>query len=96
MKLVLLCALFAPIVYLALRQKKWYLYLLFAFMGVLPEQFSLRLHESLPLLTGTRVLILIVMGFWLFDKWKTKKFRFPKSLMLFLVVNVIVSLVNLR
>jgi hypothetical protein len=96
MKLVLLCALFAPIVYLALRQKKWYLYLLFAFMGVLPEQFSLRLHESLPLLTGTRVLVLIVMGFWLFDKWKTKKFRFPKSLMLFLVVNVIVSLVNLR
>jgi len=96
MKLIILCALFAPIIYFALRQKKWYLYLLFAFMGVLPEQFSMRLHESLPLLTATRVLILIAMGFWTFDKWKTRSFRFPKSLMLFLAVNVIVSLVNLR
>lgn len=96
MKWIILCALFAPIIYFAVRQKKWYLYLLFAFMGVLPEQFSLRVHESLPLVTATRVLILIAMGFWLFDKWKTRKFHLPKSLMAFLAVNVIVSLVNLR
>lgn len=96
MKPVIICALFAPIVYLALRQKKWYLYLLFAFVGVLPEQFSLRLHESIPLLSATRILILIVIGFWLYDKCKTKTFRFPKSLLLFLAVNVLVSLVNLR
>lgn len=96
MKLIILCALFAPIVYLALRQKKWYLYLLFAFVGVLPEQFSVRLHDSIPLLSATRVLILILAGFWLYDKWKTKKFQCPKSLLLFFVVNLIISLVNLR
>lgn len=96
MKLIILCALFAPIIYLAFRKKKWYLYLLFAFVGVLPEQFSIRVHESIPLLSATRILILILMGFWLYDKWKTKKFHFPKSLLLFFAVNLIISLVNLR
>lgn len=96
MKLILLCALLAPIVYLAVRQKKWYLYLLFAFVGILPEQFSVRLHESIPLLTVSRVLILVLFGFWLYDKWKTRQFRFPKSILLFLAVNVVISLVNLR
>lgn len=96
MKFIIIFALFAPIIYLALRQKKWYLYLLFAFVGVLPEQFSIRLHESIPLLSATRILILILMGFWLYDKWKTKKFHFPSSLLLFFAVNLIISLVNLR
>lgn len=96
MKLVIICALFAPIIYLAFRQKKWYLCLLFAFIGVLPEQFSIKLHDSIPLLSATRILILLTMGFWLYDKWKTKKFKFPKSLILFFIVNVIISLVNLR
>lgn len=96
MKFVILCALFAPIIYLALRQKKWYLYLLFAFIAVLPEQFSVRLHESIPLLTVSRILILITIGFWLYDKWKTRKLQLPKSLILFFAISLIVSLVNLR
>lgn len=96
MKLLLICLLFAPIIYLAFKQKKWYLYLLFAFIGVLPEQFSVRVHESIPLLSASRILILILAGFWLYQKWKTKKFQFPKSLLLFFAVNLIVSLVNLR
>jgi len=96
MKILILCALFAPIIYLALRQKKWYLYLLCAFIGVLPEQFSVRIHDSLPLVSATRILILIALGFWLYDKWKTKKIHFPKSLLLFFVVNLIISLINLR
>ena len=96
MKLVCLCALFAPIIYLAFRQKKWYLYLLFAFIAVLPEKFSIKIHNSLPLLTGERILILILLGVWLFDKWKNKKIHLPKSLILFFAVSLIVSLVNLR
>lgn len=96
MKIIFLCALFAPIVYFALRQKKWYLYLLFAFIGVLPEQFSIKIHSSLPLLSASRILVLIMTGFWIYDKWKTKKFRFPKTLLLFFAVNLIISLVNLR
>jgi len=96
MKSVILCALFAPIIYLAFRQKKWYLYLLCAFIAVLPEQFSIKLHSSVPLLSATRILILILTGFWLYGKWKTRTFRFPKSLVLFFAINLIISLVNLR
>ena len=96
MKLIILCALFAPLIYLAFKQKKWYLCLLFAFIGILPEQFSIKLHDSIPLLTATRILILIAMGFWLYDKWKRKDFRMPKSLILFLIANLIISIVNLR
>lgn len=96
MKLILICLMFAPVVYLAARQKKWYLYLLCAFACVLPEQFSVRLHDSLPLVSASRVLIMICFGFWLWDKWKTKKVRFPKSLAIFFVLNLIVSVVNLR
>ena len=96
MKYVILFALFAPIIYLACRQKKWYLYLLFAFVGVLPEQVSIRVYEGIPLLSATRVLILLLLGFWIYDKWKTKKFHFPKSLVAFLAINVIISVVNLR
>ncbi len=96
MKLLLLGILFAPLLYYAFRQKKWYLYLFFAFAGILPEQFTIELHESLPKLSGSRILILIVLGFWLYDKWKTRKFSFPKSLLLFFGINVVVSLVNLR
>lgn len=96
MKLIILSALFAPIIYFALRQKKWYLYLLFAFLAVLPEQFSIRLHDSIPLLSATRILIVILVVFWLYDRWKTKRFHFPKSLLLFFALELIVSLVNLR
>lgn len=96
MKIILLCAMFAPVVYLALRQKKWYLYLLMAFIAVLPEQFSVELHDKLPLLSGSRVLILIMLGFWLWQRWKEKRLVFPISLMIFLGVNILVSLVNLQ
>ncbi len=96
MKLVLLGILFAPLLYYVFRQKKWYLYLLFTFAGILPEQFTIELHEKLPLLSGSRILILILLGFWLYDKWKTRKFSFPKSLLLFFIINAAVSLVNLR
>jgi hypothetical protein len=96
MKLLVLCLIFAPIVFLAFKHKRWYLYLSFAFLGILPEQFAIQLHEKLPLLSGSRVLILILFGFWLYDRWKNKNFTMPKSLLLFLGVNILVSVVNLR
>lgn len=96
MKLLVLCLIFAPIVFLAFKHKRWYLYLSFAFLGILPEQFAVQLHEKLPLLSGSRVLILILFGFWLYDRWKNKKFTPPKSLLIFLGINILVSVVNLR
>ena len=96
MEYIIILALFLPIVYLAARQKKWYLFLLFGFMGVLPEQFSFEIHEKLPLITVTRLLIVLVCGFWAYNKLKTKKFNLPVSILAFLGVNILVSLINLR
>ncbi len=95
MRAVILCALFAPIVYLAFKQKKWYLYLTVAFVGILPEQFSVRLHDSLPLLTGARVLILTAMVFWLIDRIKERRFSIPWSLWVYFGINVALALFHL-
>lgn len=95
MKLLLLFLLFAPILYLAFRQKKWYLYLMVAFVGILPEQFSVRLHDSLPLLTGSRVLILIVAVFWLYERIKTRRLQVPISLLIFFGINIALALFHL-
>lgn len=96
MKILLLALLFLPIIYLAARQKKWYLYLLFAFLTVFPEQMAIDLHEKLPLISTGRLLIVLVFGFWLWDRWKAKRFTLPKSLLIFLGINLIVSFVNFR
>lgn len=97
MKYILMCLLFAPILYLVIRQKrKLYLYLLFAFLTVLPEQFGVDLHEKLPMITGTRVLILVLAAFWLWDRWKEKRLILPISLVSFFAVNLIISCVNFR
>ena len=96
MKYILMLALLTPIFYFAFRQKKWYLYLLFGLIGFLPEQLSVELHEKLPLLSAIRVLILIVAGFWLWKKWKTRQLILPISLLAFLGINLLISTINLR
>ena len=89
-------ALFAPIVFFALRQKRWYLYLSAALVSVLPEQFSIRLHEGLPLLTASRLLIVMLLGFWLADRIRQRKFSPPLSLLLYGGAMILISLINLR
>lgn len=96
MKLILICALLFPIVYLAFRHKKWYLFLLMAFVGILPEQFSVQLHENLPLISMTRVLIVVLFCFWIYNRWKSRRVSCPVSVLVFFVINVIISIVNLR
>ena len=96
MKIALLCLLFIPIIYLAVQQKKWYLCLFFAFWTVLPEQMAFEIHEKLPNISAGRLLVLLLFGFWLWDRWKAKRLQLPKSLLIFLGVNIIVSLVNFR
>lgn len=96
MKILLLCVLFAPIIFMAFRQKKWYLYLAIAFAGILPETFAIEFHEALPLLSGSRILILLVSAFAAIDMWKQRKLFLPRSLLVYLVVNIVISLVNLR
>lgn len=96
MKYLLLLLLIAPIVYLAARQKKWYLYLAMAFIAFLPEQFAISVHDKIPLLSGSRLLILLLSAFWLWDKWKTRKLSFPISLVLYFGINLLISVVNLH
>ena len=91
----ILLVLFLPSFYFAARQKKWYLYLLLAFIGILPEQFSFRLHESLPLLTVSRMLIIMAAGFWFYDRTQTKKWSIPWAIAAFLGVNLLISLIHL-
>ena len=80
MKFLLLALLLLPIVYLAFRQKKWYLCLLFAFLALFPEQMAIELHEKLPLISAGRLLIALVFCFWLWERKQTKRFNLPKSL----------------
>lgn len=96
LKWILLLVLFGPVFYFALRQKKWYLYLACAFIGVLPDGFAVELSASLPLLTAQRILILVLMGFWVVDKWKTRKWFAPLPLLIYFGVQVIISVVNMR
>lgn len=95
-KWMLLLILFMPVFYYAFRQKKWYLYLSCAFLGILPDEFALELSASLPLLTVERILILIMLGFWIFNQWKKREFRFPVSLAIYFGINMLISVVNLR
>lgn len=94
-KWVLLLALFAPVLYFALRQKKWYLYLLMAFTAVLPEQFSISLHDKLPLITASRILIIISAAFWLFQRIKERNFKLPVALTVFLGINLAIAVFHL-
>lgn len=80
--------LFLPIIYLAMKQKKWYLYLTVAFFGILPEQFSVQLHENLPLISMTRVLIVVLFCFWIYNRWKNRRVSCPVSLLVFFVENL--------
>lgn len=96
MKYILMLALLSPILYFALRQKKWYLYLLFGLIGFLPEQFALQLHDKLPLISATRLLILLVVIIWLIKNWKAKKLIVPISILIYLGLNLLISLVNLQ
>lgn len=96
MKILLICLLFAPIVYLAIKHKRWYLYLAVAFIGILPEQFSFSIHDDLPLISVTRLLIVLLGIFWAMERIKSKNFSVSKALLIFGGVNIIVSLINLR
>ena len=95
MKYLLILTLFAPIIYFACRQKKWYLYLLMAFVSILPEQLSISLHDKLPLISATRILIVIAAAFWLFQRIKERNFKPPVSILVFLGINLALSVYHL-
>lgn len=67
-----------------------------AFIGILPDHFALEIHNKLPLISVTRILIMIVFAYWVYGKWKSRKWSFPVSILVFLGVNLVISFVNFR
>ncbi len=96
MKYVLMAMLVLPILYKCKMQDKWYLYLTFAFYGILPDACAIELSSSLPLITVTRLLILLLFGATLIRKKWMISFRLPLIVAGYFAVNVLVSIVNLR
>jgi len=96
LKWFLLLILFAPFFVFCFRQKKWYLYLACGLIGLLPDQFAIEISKSLPLLTGQRVLILILLGFFLWKCMKQRSWKPSIPLLIYFAINVLISLVNMR
>ena len=95
MTYLFLALLFAPILFFAVRQKKWYLVLLVAFAAFLPEQLSIKIHDKLPLLSASRILILITAVFYLLQLLKERKLKLPIPVLIFVGINLIISLIHL-
>lgn len=94
MKIILVLVIFIPIIYLALKQNKWYLYLSIALLGILPDTFAIELSEQLPLITGNRMILLVLFLIWL--KKKPKGITLPYLVIPYFVINILISLINLR
>lgn len=95
MKIIILLILFIPIVFKALREKDWYVCLFFAFYIVLPDTFAIEISRSFPLLTGSRVLILINLFFLLYkDNWKVRVI-WPKYLLHYYTIIFCIITLNL-
>ncbi len=96
LKLVVISALIIPIIFKAMKYDKWYIYILFALYTILPDTFAIEISSSLPLITGKRVLIIIVCIIWLYNIKYRKRSHIPKELLIYTVVAVGISLFNLR
>ncbi len=95
-KIVIVGALFIPIVFKALKYNKWYLYILFGFYSILPDTFAIELSASLPLITGSRILVLIICCIWVYNLKFRKREGIPKEILVYVLVEVCISIINLR
>lgn len=96
MKLFIILILFIPVLIKAMRQKKWNLYLMFAFVPILPDTFAIELSSSLPLITASRIIILLNLAILVLRDHGKIRILFPKELKLFFVVLLLVQLIDLR
>lgn len=95
-KLIILFLLFAPIIYKACRYEKWYLYIICAFYTILPDALAIEVSSSLPLITFKRLMIFILCIVWIYNYKCRKRERIPRELCIYIIVNILVSIVNLR
>lgn len=96
MKLVLLLLLFAPFLYKIMKQKDWYVCLLFGLYTNLPNTFAIELTSFLPLLTAGRIIILINILI-LLRKYDFKiKFLFPSFVTKYFLLMLAIMVLDLR
>ncbi len=95
-KLIVISLLIIPIILNAVKYDKWYIYILFAFYTILPDTFAIEISTSLPLITGKRILIIIVSVIWFYNMKFRKRSHIPKELLIYTIVALGISLFNLR
>ncbi|MBE5943310.1 MAG: oligosaccharide repeat unit polymerase [Lachnospiraceae bacterium] len=95
MKLAIVALLFLPIIIKALKQDKWYIYLVFAFYAILPDTFAIEISGSLPLITGSRMLILMLFAVWIYKKSSEMNAYIPAGLVVYIGISVALSLIHL-
>jgi hypothetical protein len=95
-KLIVISLLIIPIIFNAVKYDKWYIYILFAFYTILPDTFAIEISTSLPLITGKRILIIIVSVIWFYNMKFRKRSHIPKELLIYTIVALGISLFNLR
>lgn len=95
MKYLIIGILLLPIFFWAFQHKKWYLYLTFALYGILPDACAFEISTSLPLITVSRILIVILMIAVLSKKGRGISLSLPKTIVVYIISNIIISCVNL-
>ena len=62
---IALVVLMIPVLYKLLRERRWYMYLLFSLYPIMPDAFAIELSEKLPLLTFSRIILLVDIVIWI-------------------------------
>ena len=97
MSIVIFLILLLPVIYKTVKVKNGYLYLFCVLYPILPDTFAIELSSKLPLLTGARILLLImlVLSIWKYsDEIEVNAMLFYPFI--FIVINIIISLINLQ
>lgn len=96
LKFAIIVAMLLPIFICAGKEKKGYLYIFFALYGILPDACGIEISSSLPIITVDRILILILFSMVVYKKRFILKISLPKEFYVYIFLNIIVSIVNIR
>ena len=96
LKLAIIFVMLLPIFICARKEQKGYLYIFFSLYGILPDACGIEISSSLPIITMDRILILILFAAVVYKKRFVLRVSLPKEFYIYIVINVIVSIVNIR
>lgn len=106
---IALVVLMIPVLYKLLRERRWYMYLLFSLYPIMPDAFAIELSEKLPLLTFSRIILLVDIVIWIIldrkkisegiknigkKKPSVKSLEISKILIIFWAINILISIIH--